>query len=439
MMLNLPEEFLKSARHFAGDEFDAFINSLNEKSPVSIRLNPFKQSNAFADDEMIPWSVNGRYLNERPSFTLDPLFHAGCYYVQDASSQFLEIPFTHAKKILDRPLRILDLCAAPGGKSTHILSMIGEEDVLVSNEIISSRNNILRQNISKWGCSNVIVIQNDSSQLAALEKMFDIILVDAPCSGEGLFRKDPEAINEWSVDNVNRCAVRQNVILDAAVKMLKADGILIYSTCTFEKVENDDQVKRLAEKHALELLDIEFDSKQIVKTDAGVAFFPHRIKGEGFYVSMLRKNSDSVFSNRSSKIKIENKKMPIGYLNNPEKFNIYSKEEQIFAIPKIHFDFFTTLKNECYVRLAGIHLGEMKGKDFIPSESLALSNEISKTVSSVQLSKDDALNFLRGLNISVDTENGFHLVTYEGHNLGWIKKIEKRVNNYYPKEWRIRK
>jgi 16S rRNA C967 or C1407 C5-methylase (RsmB/RsmF family)/NOL1/NOP2/fmu family ribosome biogenesis protein len=438
-MQNLPDDFLIRAKEFAGSEYEQFISSLDQPVPVSIRSNPFKNDDQFDTNEKIEWSINGRFLNERPSFTLDPLFHAGCYYVQDASSQFLEVPFLQAKKILDRAVRVLDLCAAPGGKSTHILSMLNGGDVLVSNEIIPSRNNILRQNITKWGCANVFVTQNDTSQLSQLRNLFDIIVVDAPCSGEGLFRKDKDAIEEWSIDNVNRCSVRQNEILDHAYSMLKSDGILIYSTCTFEKSENDEQVSRLEREFGIEIIPVDFQNENIVRTEYGLAFFPHRVKGEGFYISMLRKKSaESDTAVRTIK-NSEHVKFPVQeYLKEPDSFTLFKKDENLFAILNQHFDLFNYIKSKTYLRLAGIPLGEIKGKDFVPSESLALSNYVSEKISSIELSKEEALNFLRGNAIPVNGNDGLNLIRHKNFNLGWIKKMGNRVNNYYPKEWRIR-
>ena len=438
--MKLPEQLLNSLQNTKGFDNDAFVNVHNSEEKItSLRLNPYKPCELeFERGEKVTWCDNAYYLKERPSFTFDPLFHAGCYYVQDASSQFLEIPFLQAKKILNRQLRVLDLCAAPGGKSTHILSMLNEQDILVSNEIIPSRNNILRQNIIKWGCANVIVTQNETSKLSELKNLFDIIVIDAPCSGEGLFRKDHEAINEWSVENVNRCAIRQNEILDHAYSMLKPDGFLIYSTCTFEKSENDDQVSRLAEKYGMILTEINYSDESIIKTENGFSFYPHRIKGEGFYISLLRKNSDENFSSiKTSKSKDETHSY-LSYLKNHDEFTAVRKNENLFAIPITHIPLFKLIRDNAYVRLAGINLGELKGKDFIPSESLALSIHNDDKFRSKELSKDDAIEFLRGGNPVVDGENGFVLMKYLGHSLGWVKKIGVRVNNYYPKEWRIR-
>jgi 16S rRNA C967 or C1407 C5-methylase (RsmB/RsmF family)/NOL1/NOP2/fmu family ribosome biogenesis protein len=437
-MLKLPDEFIERAKEFAGKEHEQFISSLSSPSPVSLRLNPFKRSNSFSSVETIPWSSEGRYLEERPSFTLDPYFHAGCYYVQDASSQFLEIPFLQAKNILNRRLKVLDLCAAPGGKSTHILSMLAEDDVLVSNEMIPSRNNILRQNIIKWGCANVIVTQNDPSQLASMKGVFDIVVIDAPCSGEGLFRKDNEAVEEWSVDNVRRCAVRQMEILSHAVSMLRPDGFLIYSTCTFEQEENDDQVERLINDHGLEKVSIDYSSENILKTKHGLAFFPHRIRGEGFYISMLRNNGeDKIISIKPGKVQREQSIHFEEYISSPEQFVLWKNEDRLYAIPKSNFDLFSFMQKNYYLRLAGVNLGELKGNDFIPSDAIAFSKNLNPNVHSVNLRKEDALTYLRGGSPAIDAPNGFVLVRYDNFALGWVKKINQRINNYYPKGYRI--
>ena len=290
-MNKFPQQFLDRAKELTGSEYDKFINSLSEPSPVSIRMNPCKAIEEFSKEEKVPWSKDGKYLFERPSFTFDPLFHAGCYYVQDASSQFLEQPFLQIKKIVKSPCKILDLCAAPGGKSTHLLSLMNSDDLLVSNEIVPARNTILRQNIIKWGCANVLVTQNEPSVFGRLKGFFDVVVVDAPCSGEGLFRKDANAIDEWSPENVNRCSIRQKEILSDAYETLAPGGFLIYSTCTFEEEENDSQINFLIQKYGMKKINIENIYEGVKANLNGLSFFPHRIRGEGFYISLLQKES----------------------------------------------------------------------------------------------------------------------------------------------------
>jgi 16S rRNA C967 or C1407 C5-methylase (RsmB/RsmF family)/NOL1/NOP2/fmu family ribosome biogenesis protein len=436
----LPSDFLLQARIFAGDEYDSFINSLSKPSPVSIRINPFKREGIFEQEEKIPWSEDGRYLKERPSFTLDPLFHAGCYYVQDASSQFLEQPFNQVRKIINRPLRILDLCAAPGGKSTHVLSLINNQDLLVSNEIIPARNNVLRQNVIKWGQSNVIVTQNDPADFSRLDGFFDIVIVDAPCSGEGLFRKDENAREEWSIENVNQCAVRQEGILKHAYSALSPGGFLIYSTCTFEDVENDKQIETLIDNYKMTSIPISFLSKGIVKTKFGLIFFPHKVKGEGFYLSLLQKEGENipVFKKVLDKTGNSDKKYLERFLDKSDNFYPLLKDERLFAIPYSMLSAFSMLNRSLYIRLAGVYVGDFKGEELIPSYALALSNDLKKDIPFSELALESTLEYLRGGNPIIETTKGWALIKYHGFNLGWVKNIGNRINNYYPKEWRIK-
>lgn len=424
-----------------GDGYSGFLQSLETSPSLSIRKNPFKISSVFDNEELVPWSANGKYLNTRPSFTSDPLFHAGCYYVQEASSQFLEQMFLSAQKNLNRNLKVLDLCAAPGGKSTHLLSMMNEDDLLVSNEIVSSRNNILRENIIKWGLANVIVTQNDPSDFSRLEGFFDVIVADAPCSGEGLFRKDKAAIGEWSEENVHRCISRQHEILDQAYNALSPGGFLIYSTCTFEPGENEEQVKLMVEKYKMELTIPDESTEGIIIGDFGYHFYPHKVRGEGFFISMLQKTGERKPANEKNILKSDSKLLKYAekYLGDSSDFIITKKEERVYAIRQTLAGIFSTINRNLYVRLAGIFLGEIKGDDFIPSEALALSLHLKKDLPSINLNREDAIRYLRGEAFSVTAPKGWLLATFEGFPLGWMKNLGSRINNYYPKEWRIRK
>ena len=294
----LPEELIKSIQNIKSFDQRAFEEvHVSQQQVTSIRLNPAKliPHSPFTIQEKVPWSSLGYYLTERPSFTFDPLFHAGCYYVQEASSMFLEQALRQTID-LSKPLRVLDLCAAPGGKSTHIQSLVTTESLLVSNEVIKSRTNILRQNIIKWGSENVVVTNNDPQHFSKLEGFFDVLVIDAPCSGSGLFRKDPQAINEWSPENVLLCCGRQKRIIADAFACLKKDGVLIYSTCSYSKEENESIADWLAEELRMEnqRLAIE-NSWNIVETESdktssfGYRFFPDKLKGEGYYLTCFRK------------------------------------------------------------------------------------------------------------------------------------------------------
>ncbi len=429
-----PVEFLTRMKALLQEEYPAFVASLDTPSPTSIRLNLIKATAKFDTEEIVEWCTSGRYLKERPSFTFDPLFHAGTYYVQEASSMFLEQVWKQINKD-NRTVKVLDLCAAPGGKSTHLLSLMNKESLLVSNEVIPNRNKILQQNVIKWGNANVVVTQNKAEDFTALGEYFDIILIDAPCSGEGLFRKDKEAIEEWSEKNVTMCTVRQKDILKNAMSCLKPGGYLIYSTCTFEPDENDDQIKELATGN----VQLVINTKGVVKTEFGYQFYPHRVKGEGLYMAVLKKEGEeNAVSNPEPKTR--NSEPLNTYLTDPISFSEFKKDNLLFAIPKSIYNYFLALEKQLYIRNAGIFMGEMKGKDFLPSHDLALSNHIRPDIPSVELSYDDAIIYLRGETPKIKTgERGWCLAKYENRNLGWMKILDNRLNNYFPKDWRILK
>lgn len=437
METNYPASFVQKMKTALGAEFEVFLQSLDGEPITSIRLNPNKPISKFDSEEIVPWCGTGRYLQKRPSFTFDPLFHAGTYYVQEASSMFVEQVWNAIN--IQQPLKVLDLCAAPGGKSTHLLSLMNEEGLLVTNEIIPNRNKILQQNIIQWGNSNCIITQNNAGDFAKLGPYFDVILIDAPCSGEGLFRKDKNAVNEWSEENVAMCSTRQKEILDNVVQCLKPGGYLIYSTCTYEYVENDEQVEYLLNKG--------FETQQLeaafgtTKTKYGLQFYPHKIKGEGFYIALLKKEGElkPSFNVGTGKAGLHADILN-QYVEAPERFITVTKNDLLFAVPKNISNDFGLLSRHLYVRNAGLFLGSFKGKDFLPSHDLAVSLEVNKQLPAVELTYEQAIAYLRCETIKVDPElRGWCLVRFEGKNLGWIKAVQGRVNNYYPKEWRILK
>lgn len=439
-----PQAFLTGMQALLGEEYTAFRQSLDTPAPTSVRLNPQKASDAFTGEEVIPWCNDGRYLAERPSFTFDPLFHAGVYYVQEASSMFLEEVW---KRINPEnvSLRVLDLCAAPGGKSTHLLSLMSADSLLVSNELIPGRNKILQQNVIKWGNANCIVTQNKPEDFVALGEYFDVIVLDAPCSGEGLFRKDKDAIAEWSEKNVNMCALRQKDILGQAILALKPGGYLVYSTCTFEPDENDNNITRLL-RQGFSLINLEADKKYsgINQTRAGWQFYPHKIKGEGFFIAVVQKDwsgGNNLFGVNSS-APVKRKESPVLdlWLTKPALFTELIRNNITFALPLSISNDFERLERKLYIRHAGTPLGEWKGKDFLPSAALALSNFMGKDKVAVAFNYEEAISYLRCESPPVKTgEKGWFLAQYNGLNLGWVKSLGNRVNNYFPKEWRILK
>ena len=468
-MTEFPKAFTDNMKSYFGDEFDAFIHSLDVPVTTSIRLNPAKINTVSqpelavspsplerVGERLIPWTENGYYLSERPSFTFDPLFHAGVYYVQESSSMFLEQAF-RAIPFIDNPIRVLDLCAAPGGKSTHLLSLMNQDSLLVSNEPIANRNHILRQNLSRWGNSNVVVTQNKASDFAKLGAFFDVIVIDAPCSGEGLFRKDKNAITEWSEANVTMCAERQRDILTNIVQCLKPNGYLIYSTCTFEEAENLDNINFLVKEHGMESLSIpDADSFKpelttVSNGDAkGYSFYPHHTRGEGFFISLLRKPGyesrtvssplQGVWGSGPDKTTTELLPYIIKFVDHAESFTVLKHEPYYNILPTVFHRDYKTLAQYLYIRNAGISAGEIKGKDFIPAHELSLYQGFRKDFPSAELDIKSAISYLKAETISIPTDHrGWTVIRYRGANLGFVKALPNRINNYFPKEWRILK
>jgi 16S rRNA C967 or C1407 C5-methylase (RsmB/RsmF family)/NOL1/NOP2/fmu family ribosome biogenesis protein len=436
-----PDDFIQILKNHHPDECEALLGSLQDQSPTSLRLHPTKGKGLFIDQEKIFWEENGRYLDVRPVFTLDPLFQCGSYYVQEASSMFVGYVLKQSLDLTNN-IKVLDLCAAPGGKSTQLLSLINNESLVVSNEIIPSRNKILQHNIIKWGNPNSIVTQNNAADYRKSKILFDVVIVDAPCSGEGLFRKDEAAKSEWSLENVVKCSIRQTEILADIVHCLKPNGILIYSTCTFEPAENDDQILKLITEFEFEKIEVDSIPEGIVKTKFGYQFFPHKIKGEGFYLSILKNKSSSVASTKN-----KTKKLPIvknvdgffnDFLHESKDFQPLLIEDQLYAIPNHLIDDFLSLKDSMYVRHAGIFMGTIKGKDLIPSLNLALSTSINKNIPFVEVDLQTALTYLKCETINLNCNfKGWGTINFQGQRLGWIKVIPGRINNYFPKEYRI--
>jgi 16S rRNA C967 or C1407 C5-methylase (RsmB/RsmF family)/NOL1/NOP2/fmu family ribosome biogenesis protein len=430
-----------------GADYQSFITSLREETPVSIRINPRK--NRQFDLEKVAWNSEGFYFPSRPVFTLDPLFHAGAYYVQEASSMFIAEAVRQTVD-LAKPLKIMDLCAAPGGKSTLLASLLNDESLLVVNEVIKNRLGALKENLEKWGFPNYIVANQDAEEMIDLEGFFDVVLVDAPCSGEGLFRKDPNAMNEWSEDAVNRCSARQKRILQAAAMLVKPNGILLYSTCTYNQKENQQNVKYLTQHFDYQQVSLDIPAEwNIVERDESYQFFPHKVRGEGFFLSVFKKNNGWE-AEKKGKIKlnkVHRKQVEIlsKWLENPEKFEFFERassnkqDKIIVAIPTTLTTEYAVILRSLQKRSSGLEIGQFKGDDFIPTHDLALSVAINKNLPAIELSKEDALRFLKRENMGIQPElNGWLLARYEGLNLGWMKIIGDRINNYLPREWRIR-
>jgi 16S rRNA C967 or C1407 C5-methylase (RsmB/RsmF family)/NOL1/NOP2/fmu family ribosome biogenesis protein len=415
---------------------------------TSIRVNPAKKSEIRNPKSKIPWTEFGYYLQSRPSFTFDPLFHAGCYYVQEASGMFLEQALKQTVD-LSNQIRILDLAAAPGGKSTHIQSLITKDSLLVSNEVIKSRANILQDNMIKWGSENVVVTNNDPKDFARLENYFDVIVVDAPCSGSGLFRKDEEAISEWSLNNVQLCSQRQQRILADVWPALKKNGVLIYSTCSYSREEDEEIAQRIRKQFAAEYLELKIeDDWKITKTVEGYKFWPYNVKGEGFFIACFKKiDGEEAFRVRSkSKLRSFDKKQIelvgkwLKNETNAMERQFVEMDNSIYAISKNLTADINLLSEKLRVNYFGVRLGEWVHDKLIPDHALAMSNLVSEQVDSIDLNLADAITYLKKKELRLsELSKGWKLVKYEGQNLGWINVLANRVNNYYPKELRILK
>lgn len=449
----LPIEFITRTRTLLGSDYDRLEKALQAEVPVSIRINERKGTPAPLEGEPVAWCRNGYYLPERLSFTFDPLFHAGNYYVQEASSMFLEQAI---QTFVKAPVSCLDLCAAPGGKSTHLLSILPENSLVVSNEVIRSRSNILAENITKWGNPNNIVLNNDPGEIGQLTHLFDVIVTDVPCSGEGMFRKDTDSTGEWSISNVELCAARSRRIVGDIWKALKPGGLLIYSTCTYNTEEDEENIHFFIEEFGAEPLYIPVaTSWQIsgpLKFNHPVyRFFPHRTKGEGFFLAVLRKTSEEKeiqekhFKPKNKKEKGKAKPAIPSFVNewltNSGQFHLEIREDAIQAFPKDHLDIYHLLADKFRVVSAGIRIGEIKGKDILPAHALAMSTELNKEAfTHIDLDWDNAIKFLKkeALFLPDDIRKGYVLVGYKGQPLGFVKHLGNRANNLYPQEWRIR-
>ncbi|WP_162053874.1 methyltransferase RsmF C-terminal domain-like protein [Pontibacter pamirensis] len=449
--MQFPISFTDRMQRLLGSDYHHFMKALQHAPPISIRLNPAK-TNARPNISKVPWAEYGYYLPERPSFTLDPLLHAGTYYVQEASSMFLEQALKQVVN-LEQPLQVLDLCGAPGGKSTHLASLISSDSLQVSNEVIRSRASVLAENVAKWGSGNVLVTSNDPRDFGRLSDFFDVMVVDAPCSGEGMFRKDPQAVNEWSDESVNLCAQRQQRILMDVWDALKPGGILIYSTCTWNEQENEENIAWLAEQEQAESLKLTLQPEWGVKPSQlkgieGYRFYPHQVQGEGFFVAIVRKagaaeEAASHGKKKKYKLTLAGKKeqaLVQDWLNNPEQFAWIQHGDIISAIPAHLFEAADKVFQNLYVIYAGTEIAEVKGKKLKPLQGLALSQHLNKAAfETAELDLEQALRYLRKEDINLGIEgNDWLLLQYKNTPLGWAKQVGNRMNNYYTKEWRIR-
>ena len=497
----LPEAFVTRLRALLGPaEASALCLALAEgDSPVSVRRNPAK----CADEELrffaapapasptsptastvspeggapaaeatadpapllatpVPWCAYGRYLSARPAFALDPRWHAGAYYVQEAASMFVAAAYAAAFPD-EAPRRVLDLCAAPGGKSTLWRTLLPDDALLVANEPVKSRANILAENLTKWGNPNTVVANAYPADFGRLISAFDLVAADVPCSGEGMFRKDLQAREEWSPEAVARCAERQREILRDVWPALRPGGYLVYSTCTFNREENEDVVQYACDELGAELIPIPTAPDWPIADDTtgrGLAvyhFFPHRTAGEGLFLALLRKTSGTSPveppTAAASRRPARDKRRKVSavealprelrtWLRAADDFDLRLQPDgRWHAVARPHADFVERLAAVARLLVSGVTVAERKGPKLIPHAALALSTALSpEAFPTVALSPAEARAFLRreALVLPPDAPRGYVLATFEGLSLGWLNNLGSRANNLYPSEWRLR-
>jgi 16S rRNA C967 or C1407 C5-methylase (RsmB/RsmF family)/NOL1/NOP2/fmu family ribosome biogenesis protein len=443
---NFPKEFVLRMQQQLGREADAFFKSLSEPSPTSIRLHHQKGKSAFELNEQVKWCDTGYYLESRPPFYLDPLWHGGAYYVQEASSMIMDavvklLPLSPNPKIW------LDLCAAPGGKTGILAKHLGKGDVLVANEVVSQRKSVLYENLVKGGFLNTFISGEKTSNFP--ENFADVILIDAPCAGEGMMRKEPEAINQWSETLVRSCSSLQKEIVRDAVKTLKPGGWLIYSTCSYSPDENMDNVESFIKKYDLGNIPFSFPTDWNISelkkgTSTGYQLFPHRVKGEGLFFAVLQKRGDPEVPTTPSKkqtVIFQPLANPIAeYLREPKNY-LFDNTNDGIAVIDIEAE---QPARQVRLRLPKAELigklGEQKGKDFIPSHFFAMSGIQSQDIPTLQFDLNEALDYLERKIPPQDTNqrSGWYTAFYQGTSLGWLKNTQQGWKNYYPMNWRLR-
>lgn len=446
MAVNLPIDFENQLQTEWPTHSASIISAIQEgKAPTSLRLNTNKLKEKIHLPP-IPWTTNGVYLAERPTFITDPWWHGGAYYVQEASSMLIEQAILKYVSV-DSPITAIDLCAAPGGKTTHLQSLLHPKSLILANEVIKQRASILGQNIEQWGCNNIWVANQDPEQIGKLKHWADLIIVDAPCSGEGLFRRDHKAIQEWSLDHVKLCANRQQRIIHDAWDALKPGGLIIYSTCTFNNAENENNLKQFSQELGIEWLPINFDASwntvSQIETN-GYHAFPGFTNGEGFFLAIGKKAEGNIHQThikrkKQTKLKKLTNSTWSPYVSNPELFTLTANNTLIlqehaehFHIINQHFSLFRT----------GTLLGEEKGNKLVPNHAMALSNDLNLiNVSVLEVDEEMAHRFLKRdvLPGNLSNEKGYLLVRFKGIPIGWVKNVGNRMNNMLPSSRRILK
>jgi len=448
----LKEEFIQSLEGCVGFSRDEMMAAHQEATPVSVRVNPMKAigpENIFPVEntgDKVAWCPNAFYLNSRPSFTKDPLFHAGTYYVQEASSMFIH-------HLIDSVLQgrtglmALDLCAAPGGKTT-LLSSMPQFRLVLANEIIQTRVPVLQENVIKWGAGHVFISNNDPADFEKMGALFDLVLVDAPCSGSGLFRKDAAAMDEWNPSLVSFCSARQKRILASAMHSVVEGGFFLYSTCSYSKEENEENLDQIMESGLFESVSVDVpdewnvvESVSTIKKAKGYRFYPNKVMGEGFFCAIFRKTGTSYSGYQHVAAKLDLVKPPSvleNWIVSSPQLQFFRKENELFAVNEINLPALLQFKDSLRLRKSGLRLGAEIRTDLIPDHELSMSGLLSDNIPALDLSFQEAIAFLRKDTLDKESiEKGWCLARFKGVGLGWVKMVQGRVKNHYPMSWRI--
>ncbi|MGN0221808.1 MAG: hypothetical protein ACI4BA_06780 [Prevotella sp.] len=465
--MQLPVDFTTQMNALLGSErAKRLFDDLAEEPVTAVRVNgKYGSMMPVGTATRVPWCDRGWILEQRPNFTFDPLLHAGCYYVQEASSMFLHRVIS---TYVSRPVMMLDMCAAPGGKTTVAIDALPQGSLVVCNEPIKLRAQILVENVQKWGAPGVMVTNAYPEHFAASSLRFDVVLCDVPCSGEGMFRKDAEAVAGWSRQRVAQCAQLQRDIVQTIWGQLRDGGIMVYSTCTFNTLENEENVKWIAEELGAEVLPVAVDEawrilpSLLPHYDAPVyRFLPGYANGEGLFMAVLKKHGnascapdsaeDGNWKKKADKTRRQNKAAASDHrqiesvrqwLKHADGFVLRTADEEVMALPLQLADCYDQATRQgLKVLSAGVPVARIKGRDLIPHHALAMSGELASSIfPSVEVSYATAVDFLRCevMALPESTPKGFVLLTYRGVPLGFCKNIGSRANNLYPREWRIK-
>ena len=443
--MELKEEFVEMLGQVMPGEKEALCRCIGETEPsVSVRVNEAKGGAVPEGATLVPWCPSGYYLDERPNFTLDPMLHAGMYYVQDASSMFIHHVI---RQLVDRPVRYLDLCAAPGGKTTAALQALPAGSLVVANEIVPNRARALMDNVMRWGSPHAVVTCNAPAQIGRLTHLFDVVATDVPCSGEGMMRKDAEAMAQWSPSLVAQCAQLQREILNDIWPALRPGGLLIYSTCTYNRQENEEMVEHLIEEYGAEPVVVPIDENWGIAPAIGCdlpcyRFMPHRTRGEGLFMAVVRKPEGARQHFKTKKnTPSKTNAIPRGvgeWLSDCKEYDLSVQGDDVVANPKQHSEALAALRATLNVIYSGVTLGTLKGKNCVPHHSLALSTALNRAaLPHCEVDIDTALRYLHGEAITINAPRGYVLLTYHDAPIGWVNNLDNRANNLYPKPLRI--